>query len=137
MIHYRIKSFAWQNSCLLVYCVLQTRVLVTHSLTYLPVVDHIVVMKDGRISEQGSYQQLVANKGEFQEFLLQYLAEEEEDVEDVAGERDRWLLLWEWGPIGPFIVHKEQDQRYPLPAFVPQIWDIAVSLGPNKKKMSR
>jgi hypothetical protein len=36
-------------------------------------------MKDGRISEQGSYQQLVDNKGEFQEFLLQHLAQDSED----------------------------------------------------------
>lgn len=60
----------------------QTRLLVTHSVTYLPSVDHIVVVKDGRISEQGSYQQLLANKGEFQDFLIQYLAEEEAEDED-------------------------------------------------------
>ena len=56
--------------------IVQTRILVTHSATYLPRMDHIVVMKDGRISEQGSYQELVeSEKGVFKEFLLQYLAE--------------------------------------------------------------
>ena len=39
-------------------------------------------MKDGRISEQGTYQQLLANKGEFQNFLEQYIAEGDEEDED-------------------------------------------------------
>lgn len=34
----------------------KTRVLVTHGITFLPKTDHIVVVKDGVISEQGSYQ---------------------------------------------------------------------------------
>ena len=63
----------------------QTRILVTHSVTYLPSVDHIVVVKDGRVSEQGSYQQLLDNKGQFQDFLLQYLAEKETE-EELPGE---------------------------------------------------
>ncbi|KAK8386783.1 hypothetical protein O3P69_017907 [Scylla paramamosain] len=61
----------------------KTRILVTHGITYLPKADKIVVLKNGEISEQGTYSQLVENKGEFNEFLLQYLAqEEEEDLED-------------------------------------------------------
>lgn len=67
----------------------------THSVTYLPSVDHIVVIKDGRITEQGSYQELLTNKGEFQDFLLQYLAEAvvvEDDIlpgeDDVPSEGD-------------------------------------------------
>ena len=48
-------------------------------------VDHIVVVKNGCISEQGSYQQLLDNKGEFQDFLLQYLAEKETEEELPGG----------------------------------------------------
>ena len=33
----------------------KTRILVTHSARYLPQMDRIFVMKDGRISEQGNY----------------------------------------------------------------------------------
>ena len=51
----------------------KTRVLVTHSVTYLPEVDNIVVMKDGKISEIGSYKELLENRGEFADFLAQYL----------------------------------------------------------------
>ena len=38
--------------------------------------DYIVVMRDGQISEQGTYQQLVNNEGHFSNFLLEYLIEE-------------------------------------------------------------
>nr|CAD7452939.1 unnamed protein product [Timema tahoe] len=51
----------------------KTRVLVTHSITYLPEVDMVVVLKDGEISEKGTYKQLVQNKGAFSEFLDQHL----------------------------------------------------------------
>ena len=37
--------------------------------------DYIVVMKDGKISEQGTYQQLIDNQEHFSRFLLQYLIE--------------------------------------------------------------
>ncbi len=67
----------------------KTRVLVTHGITYLPSVDHIVVIKDGKISEQGSYRELLAKKGAFADFLLEYMAEAgeaEEDIGDIMAE---------------------------------------------------
>lgn len=69
-------------------CISQTRILVTHGITYLPKVDKIVVLKNGKITEQGTYAQLVENKGEFNEFLLQYFSEnsEEELDDDLEGE---------------------------------------------------
>ena len=57
----------------------KTRVLVTHGVSFLPLVDEIVVMKDGRISEQGSYLELVARKGAFSEFLLQHMGPSQEE----------------------------------------------------------
>lgn len=54
----------------------------THGITYLPKVDKIVVLKNGMISEQGTYSQLMENKGEFNEFLLQYLSEKDEEELD-------------------------------------------------------
>ena len=51
----------------------KTRILVTHAISYLPRVDNIIVMKNGAISEIGSYEQLINNKGEFAGFLLEQL----------------------------------------------------------------
>ncbi|XP_011882151.1 PREDICTED: multidrug resistance-associated protein 1 isoform X4 [Vollenhovia emeryi] len=53
----------------------KTRVLVTHSITYLPEVDNIIVLKDGEITECGTYKQLLEKKGAFAEFLVQHLQE--------------------------------------------------------------
>ena len=58
--------------------------LVTHGITYLPKTDYIIVMKDGRVSEQGTYQDLVERKGDFAEFLIEYMNEEDQDeIEDI------------------------------------------------------
>lgn len=52
----------------------QTRVLVTHGLSYLPQADLILVMVEGEITEMGSYQQVMATEGAFSEFLRTYAA---------------------------------------------------------------
>lgn len=59
----------------------KTRVLVTHGITFLPQTDKIVVLKDGEISELGTYQELLDKKGAFSEFLIQHITEaaEQED----------------------------------------------------------
>ncbi|XP_063974576.1 multidrug resistance-associated protein 1 isoform X5 [Diachasmimorpha longicaudata] len=53
----------------------KTRVLVTHGITYLPEVDNIVVLKDGEITESGTYKQLMEKRGAFADFLIQHLQE--------------------------------------------------------------
>ena len=58
----------------------KTRLLVTHGVTYLPKADQIIVMKDGKVSEQGSYENLVSQKGEFANFLLEYMTEMGEEL---------------------------------------------------------
>ena len=57
----------------------KTRILVTHSVSYLPQMDNIIVLKDGVISESGTYTELLENRGAFAEFLVQYLSEEDSD----------------------------------------------------------
>ena len=58
----------------------ETRVLVTHGIGYLPQVDDIIVLKDGKVTEQGTYQELLQKKGAFAEFLVEYMTEQEDDL---------------------------------------------------------
>ncbi|ULT79398.1 hypothetical protein L3Y34_010197 [Caenorhabditis briggsae] len=54
----------------------KTRILVTHGLTYLKHCDKVIVLKDGTISEMGTYQELMNSNGAFAEFLEEFLLEE-------------------------------------------------------------
>ncbi|KFP15121.1 Canalicular multispecific organic anion transporter 2, partial [Egretta garzetta] len=58
----------------------KTRILVTHGISFLPQVDHIVVLVDGKISEMGSYQDLLKQNKAFAEFLRNYALDE--DIEE-------------------------------------------------------
>ncbi|XP_043911577.1 ATP-binding cassette sub-family C member 2 [Protopterus annectens] len=60
----------------------KTRILVTHGVSFLPRVDEIVVLQNGRISEVGSYGALMAKKGAFSEFLKTYAKQENKDEGD-------------------------------------------------------
>ncbi|MGH0168853.1 UNVERIFIED_CONTAM: hypothetical protein FKN15_055569 [Acipenser sinensis] len=70
----------------------KTRILVTHSITFLPQVDNIVVLVDGSVSEMGSYQELLTQNGAFAEFLRNYaledIVEEDEAIELEEEEED-------------------------------------------------
>jgi ATP-binding cassette subfamily C (CFTR/MRP) protein 1 len=57
----------------------KTRILVTHSIGFLEKVDQIWVVKKGLVAEIGSYDQLMANKGAFSEFLMHYRSEMKSD----------------------------------------------------------
>ena len=45
----------------------------THGVTYLPETDIIIVMKDGLISEMGSYAELLKANGGFADFLREFI----------------------------------------------------------------
>ena len=66
-----------------------TRLLATHRISVLNDVDEIIVLKDGVISERGTMDRLIEQKGDFAEFVAEYLTEnmydtdgEENDLED-------------------------------------------------------
>lgn len=58
----------------------------THGLTYLKDVDNIYVINEGRISESGTYKQLLERKGAFADILMTYLSEKVAEEEEVDGE---------------------------------------------------
>ena len=51
----------------------KTRVLVTHGISYLPEVDNIVVLKEGKVSDSGTYQELIDKQGAFADFLKEHM----------------------------------------------------------------
>ncbi|XP_044753851.1 multidrug resistance-associated protein 1-like isoform X2 [Coccinella septempunctata] len=57
----------------------KTRVFVTHGITYLPQTDKVIVMKNGEVSECGTYQQLLDKKGDFSDFLMNHLNDESDE----------------------------------------------------------
>jgi len=53
------ESRMWQQTLTKTLCIFK----VTHGITYLPKFDHIIVIKNGTVTEQGSYQELLDRKG--------------------------------------------------------------------------
>ncbi|NXU37523.1 MRP1 protein, partial [Drymodes brunneopygia] len=53
----------------------KTRILVTHNLTLLPHTDLIIVMEEGRISQMGTYQELISRTANFSELVQVFSSE--------------------------------------------------------------
>ncbi|XP_062618978.1 multidrug resistance-associated protein 1-like isoform X2 [Saccostrea cucullata] len=56
----------------------KTCILVTHGIQWLNKVDEIIVLADGKISETGSYDELLSHAGPFADFLENYLIDVDE-----------------------------------------------------------
>ena len=54
----------------------------TNALSFLPQCDQIVVLDEGRITEVGSYSELIDNDGSFAEFIRTYTSTEGDEEED-------------------------------------------------------
>ena len=48
----------------------KTRILVTHALHFLPLVDRIIVMEKGQIVEQGRHDELMQSNSRYREMVL-------------------------------------------------------------------
>ncbi|KAJ7039616.1 ABC transporter [Mycena alexandri] len=73
----------------------KTRILVTHALHFLPHVDYIITIADGKIAERGTYEELIQNDGEFSKFFAEFGSKEQsqdsaekEDEVDVIPQAD-------------------------------------------------
>lgn len=78
----------WMFTCVGLHC-FQTRILVTHGISFLPQVDKIIVLANGTVSETGSFTELLKHNGAFAEFLRNYLTglkNEDETLQDSEGE---------------------------------------------------
>ena len=64
----------------------KTRILVTNSLFVLPDVDYIVVLKNGRITDYGTYEELMAQEGNFAELINLHTTNNVPDNESVTSE---------------------------------------------------
>ncbi|CAB3223734.1 unnamed protein product [Arctia plantaginis] len=61
----------------------KTRVWVTHNISYLAQTDLVLVLRDGGVSESGTYQQLLDKKGAFADFLLHHMSVAEQNAENI------------------------------------------------------
>ncbi|XP_054832209.1 ATP-binding cassette sub-family C member 3 [Eublepharis macularius] len=73
----------------------KTRILVTHGINFLPQVDYIVVLVDGKISEMGSYQELLKQNKSFADFLRNYAPDEDIEEDEPTIVEDEEVLLAE------------------------------------------
>ncbi|XP_069728809.1 ATP-binding cassette sub-family C member 3 [Phaenicophaeus curvirostris] len=73
----------------------KTRILVTHGISFLPQVDRIVVLVDGKISEMGSYQELLKQNKAFAEFLRNYALDEDIEEDELTMLEEEEVLLAE------------------------------------------
>ncbi|NWZ27832.1 MRP3 protein, partial [Asarcornis scutulata] len=73
----------------------KTRILVTHGIGFLPQVDHIIVLVDGKISEMGSYQDLLKQNKAFAEFLRNYALDEGIEEDELTMVEEEEVLLAE------------------------------------------
>lgn len=55
----------------------RTRILVTHNVSYLPYADRVIVLKDGMVAEQGTYNELVRESQVFAELVNQLKAQQD------------------------------------------------------------
>lgn len=67
----------------------KTRILVTHALHFLPQVDYIYTMADGKIAERGTYSELMeTHGGAFARFINEFVSQEESQAKKGEGAGD-------------------------------------------------
>ncbi|XP_078381052.1 multidrug resistance-associated protein 1-like [Oculina patagonica] len=77
----------------------KTRILVTHGISFLRHVDHIIVLQDGFVSEEGTYAELLENSGAFADFLQTYSSEENCETDINNDSEDEEVVLEEYDSV--------------------------------------
>nr|CAI5837090.1 unnamed protein product [Callosobruchus analis] len=108
------------------------RILVTHGITYLPQTDKVIVLKNGMVSESGTYLELLDRKGAFAELLVQHLNEEivnDEDLEEITNQLESTPLCKE--------VRKISRSRLRVSESVSESGSERITNGLYQRQMSR
>ncbi|XP_064584663.1 ATP-binding cassette sub-family C member 3 isoform X1 [Zonotrichia leucophrys gambelii] len=115
----------------------KTRILVTHGISFLPQVDHIFVLVDGKISEMGSYQELLKQNKAFAEFLRNYALDEDiEEDEPTMLEEEEVLLAEDTLSIHTDLVDNEPVTNEVRKQFLRQLSVVSSEGGECPNKMS-
>ncbi|XP_068007071.1 ATP-binding cassette sub-family C member 3 isoform X2 [Melanerpes formicivorus] len=117
----------------------KTRVLVTHGISFLPQVDHIIVLVDGKISEMGSYQELLKQNKAFAEFLRNYALEEDIEEDEPTMLDDEVLLAEDTLSIHTDLADNEPVTNEVRKQFLRQLSIVSSEGGecPNKTSTKR
>lgn len=74
------------EKCIMSYLKDKTRLFVTHQIQYLKYADHIILLDDGVVAEQGSYNELMEKKdGALSALVNEYLVKDKEEDEQAKG----------------------------------------------------
>ncbi|KAK7486632.1 hypothetical protein BaRGS_00022157, partial [Batillaria attramentaria] len=100
----------------------KTRILVTHGVHWLPMVDQVIVMSAGKVSEVGTFEELLSHNGVFAHFLKTHFLVEaaDEKVDDPEGE-DRNRIFDMLSPSTSTVVSgatKEKEEKKEIPDVV-------------------
>ncbi|XP_041342567.1 ATP-binding cassette sub-family C member 3 [Pyrgilauda ruficollis] len=115
----------------------KTRILVTHGISFLPQVDHIIVLVDGKISEMGSYQELLNQNKAFAEFLRNYALDEDiEEDEPTLLEEEEVLLAEDTLSIHTDLADNEPVTNEVRKQFLRQLSVVSSEGGERPNKMS-
>ncbi|KAI9335777.1 P-loop containing nucleoside triphosphate hydrolase protein [Obelidium mucronatum] len=76
------------NECISGALKTKTRLLVTHQLHFVPQCDIVITMKDGAISEYGTYAELMAADGEFSKLMVSYGGVTDDDNEKTSAAKE-------------------------------------------------
>ncbi|CAN8194169.1 unnamed protein product [Coccothraustes coccothraustes] len=115
----------------------KTRILVTHGISFLPQVDHIFVLVDGKISEMGSYQELLKQNKSFAEFLRNYALDEDiEEDEPTMLEEEEVLLAEDTLSIHTDLADNEPVTNEVRKQFLRQLSVVSSEGGECPNKMS-